>query len=306
MIRIMVGLVLSLVATPAPAQSCGDAPLQLQVLGSGTATLNGGRAGPAALLWLDGKARVLIDAGPAAALRLQQAEADVADLDAILLSHLRSERSADLPAIIALLGASARTRALPLYGPAGNRWMPSTVTFVRTLFDPTRGAWRHLGDPLSPLARQKYRLEPHDLRLRPAKIGAPRNERAEALAVFAGERERIRALPILAGSTPVLIWRIEAAGKSLAIAAEVASATGAVQEFVHGADLLLAAPSVQEETGVDVPALARLAQAAKVKRLVLGGAVAPTPAVDEETAALIRRHYDGPIEFATDLGCLSP
>jgi ribonuclease BN (tRNA processing enzyme) len=303
--RLLVGLLLSMVAALAQAQSCGDVPLQLQVLGSGTASSSGNRAGPAALVWLYGKARVLIDAGPAAALRLQQAEANVADLDAILLSHLHSERSADLPAVIGLLGASARTRALPLYGPAGNRWMPSTVTFVRTLFDPTRGAWRHLGDPLSPLARQKYRLEPHDLRARPARLTTPRNDRDETLAVFAGERTRIRALPILVGSVPMLIWRIEAAGKSLALAADV-SANAAVQEFVRGVDLLLAAPSAQEETGVDVAALARLAQAAKVKRLVLSGGIAPTPALDEETAALIRRHYEGPIEFATDLGCLAP
>jgi ribonuclease BN (tRNA processing enzyme) len=306
MSRLLLGLVLWVVAAPVPAQSCGDAPTQLQILGSGGTKPNGKRAGPAALLWVHGKARVLIDAGPATALRLQQAEADIGDLDAILLSNLRSERSADLPALMTVLETSARTRPLPLYGPAGNRWMPSTVAFVRTLFDPTRGAWRHLGDPLSPLARQTYRLEAHDLRARPAKIGVGRDERNEPLTVLAGERMRIRALPILAGSTPTLLWRIEAGGKSVAVAADMAGAAAAVREFVQGADLLLATPGASQEKGVDVAELARLAQAAGIKRLVLSADAAPAPGYDTETAALLRRHYHGPIDFASDLACLAP
>jgi hypothetical protein len=49
-----------------------------------------------------------------------------------------------------------------------------------------------------------------------------------------------------------------------------------------------------------------VAQAAKVKRLVLGAGIARVPAADEETALLIRRHYDGAVDFATDLACFAP
>jgi ribonuclease BN (tRNA processing enzyme) len=310
MMRLLAALALIANAALAEAQSCDSAPLQLQILGSGSADTSGKRAGPAALVWIDGKARLLIDAGPAAALRLLQAEANVDDLDAILLSHLRADRTADLASVIGLLGASARTRRLPLYGPDGNRWMPSTVTFVRTLFDPIRGAWRHLGSALSPLASQSYKLEPRDLRQRPGKLSVTRDDRADPLPAFAGERARISALPIMVATTltttPMLIWRVEVAGKVLVLAADVTTAPEAVQRFANGADLLVATPLANIETPTDVTALARLARAAKVKRLALSIGSAPTPTNEEETAALIRRHYDGTVDFPNDLNCLTP
>src|SRR6185436_20352161 len=150
------------VTTAASAQtvSCGSAPLQVQILTSGGAeSFDGGTSG--ILVWIQGKSRLLVDAGPGTALHFAQTGASVADLDALLFTHLRLERTGDFPALLQLSTAAKRNRALPTYGPGGNRLMPSTVSFVRSLFDPTRGAWRYLGDLLSPLTRAPYKLDPH-------------------------------------------------------------------------------------------------------------------------------------------------
>lgn len=130
--RFALALLLLTTHAVAVAQSCTGTPVQLQILGSGGVDLADTRAGTAALLWIDGKARLLLDTGPGAALRFAQSGARLADLDAILLSQLRAGHSADLPALLQLPVTPPRARSLPLYGPAGNRWMPSTVTFVRT------------------------------------------------------------------------------------------------------------------------------------------------------------------------------
>ena len=58
----------------------------VQVLGSGGPIADDGRASSAYLIWVDGKSRVLIDAGGGAFLRFAEAEADFRDLDFIGLS----------------------------------------------------------------------------------------------------------------------------------------------------------------------------------------------------------------------------
>src|SRR6266566_3509977 len=137
--RACAALCLGLVVPLAQAQSCASSPVQLQILGSGDAAMVGERAGASLLVWVNGKSRIMIDAGSGAAMRFEQAGGNAADLEAILLTHLRLARTADLPALVQSPSAMTRTRALAIYGPGGNPAMPSTVSFVRALFDPTLG-----------------------------------------------------------------------------------------------------------------------------------------------------------------------
>ena len=59
-----------------------------------------GRASTSYLVWEDGKARVLLDAGGGSALRFGESGARVADIDAVLFSHLHSDHSADFPVLV--------------------------------------------------------------------------------------------------------------------------------------------------------------------------------------------------------------
>ena len=81
-------LAVLLAASPVQGQACSGNGAILQVLGSGGPRINATRASASYLLWLDGKGRVLIDAGGGAFLRYGQAAGRLEDLALIAISHL--------------------------------------------------------------------------------------------------------------------------------------------------------------------------------------------------------------------------
>src|SRR4029077_20175814 len=134
----------------AGAQSCGAKGVALQVLGSGGPELQDKRASSSYLLWEDGQARVLVDAGGGSALRFGESGAQMSQLDVILFSHFHVDHSGDFPALIKSSWFEDRKRALPVYGPIGNDFMPSTTEFVGDFFGEKRGAFRYLSELLVP------------------------------------------------------------------------------------------------------------------------------------------------------------
>ena len=301
--RALPALLLWLVAAPAQAQTCEASGVQLQVLGSGGPELYDRRASSSYLVWLNGKARVLIDIGGGAALRFHEAGARVEDLDAILLTHLHVDHSADLPALIKASWFGKRVEPLDIYGPHGNNIMSSTVNFVRTLFDKTRGAYRYLGDFLSPLDKTTYKLKPHDV---PIKSSPP-------VAAFKLDHGRAQAATVTHGAFPALAWRVEMGGKSVVISGDTNGDGEQLERLAKGADLLVAHNAVPEgavgiERGLHMPpsVIGQIAHNAQVKQLVLSHRMARTLGKEDETLAAIRKKYDGATAFANDLDCFKP
>ena len=142
-------LLMAAASTVSSAAVCTGKGIELQVLGSGGPELVDARASSGYLVWVDGKAKIMVDAGGGIALRFRQAGAKMADLDMILLSHLHTDHAADIPALIKSGLFEERKRALPIYGPPGNEVMPSTVEFLEDLFDKKRGAYRYLKEMVS-------------------------------------------------------------------------------------------------------------------------------------------------------------
>jgi ribonuclease BN (tRNA processing enzyme) len=120
--RLLIILLLLGLATPSAAQPCGDTGVSLQVLGSGGPALVANHAGSGVLIWIDGQARALVDAGGGAALRFADSGARMADLDVLLLTRLHASHTADLPALVESARHEPRTRPLPIFGPPGNRY----------------------------------------------------------------------------------------------------------------------------------------------------------------------------------------
>ena len=119
--RFVLGLLGLAWLSTAAAQTCGTAaPVQVQVLGSGGPELHDRRAASGYLVWIEGKARVLVDIGGGAALRFGESGATVSDLDVILLTRLHAGHSADLPALLEASLFEKRVRPLPIL-PAGKR-----------------------------------------------------------------------------------------------------------------------------------------------------------------------------------------
>ncbi len=290
------GAWMSAVAAP----TCGTAPVQVQALGPGGPEL-GKRAAGAYLVWIDGKPRALIDIGTGASLRFRAAGANVTDLDVILLTRLHVDRAADLPVLVDSSLAENRGQPLPLYGPSGNKFMPSTVTFVRALFDSTRGAYRHLGNFLNPLAKDTYKLRPNDVGEERRRLGARRAPDPDILSAFANERLRTSAVYVAHGSAPALAWRMDAGTKSIAFSEDSGVNGGGLERLIKNADLLIVNLSVPAT--ISPSAVARLAQTAGVKQLVLSPRLS-----GNETEALdsIKKHFAGPVAFAGDLECFTP
>ena len=303
-------LLLALLApgVPALAEHCGTDGVGLQVLGSAGPELIARRAANSHLLWVHGKARVLVDAGGGAALRFTESGAHLRDLDALVLTSLYADHTSDLPALVQATAFEARDRNLPIFGPPGNRQMPATVAFVRDLFDSTRGAWRHLGDYLAPLARSSYKLAARDVRPAPARLGAPRpTEASPLMSVFSNDALQIRAVAASHNNAPALALRIDVGGKSIVFAGEAQTGDPALTALADEADLLIvqhAHPQADDSTSAATPsAIGRLAQATHSKQVLLVHRTPVTHGQEDNTLAAIRRSFAGPVVFAEDLGC---
>ena len=115
-------------------QTCGSQGVAVQVLGSGGPELQDKRASSSYLVWEDGRPRVLVDAGGGSALRFGESGAQMSQLDVILFTHYHVDHSGDFSALIKSSWFEDRNRPLPIYGPEGNDFMPSTTEFVSDLF----------------------------------------------------------------------------------------------------------------------------------------------------------------------------
>ena len=301
-------LVVALLASSATAmaQACGGGGALLQVLGSGGPDMGDRRAASSLLVWIDGKARVLVDAGAGAALRFAESGAQTDDLDVLLLTRLYADHTSDLPALAETAKLQARTRTLPVYGPVASRLMPSTVMFVRGTFDSLRGTYRYLGDLIAPLGKTSYKLEPHDVTPPPAKIGAPRVRAPAPIPVFRNERVRILALPVTTDNIPALAYRIETGDRAVVVTGDAAADGADLRPLGGGVDLLAVPHAVPEGAAGPDPtpsALGRLAQELAAHQLVLVHRTPATRGREEESLAAIRKTYSGPVQFADDLGC---
>jgi ribonuclease BN (tRNA processing enzyme) len=281
------------------AQSCGSAGLAVQVLGSGGPELQDKRASTSYLIWDQGTARVMIDAGGGSALRFGESGAQMSQLDVVLFSHFHIDHSGDFPALVFSSWFEDRKRPLPVYGPPGNNFMPSTTEFVRDLFSEPRGAWRYLSELVEPGTQGSYTLVPRDVVAGSKPVLAFRNS---DMAVY--------AVRVIHGGFPALAWRVEMDGKRIVFSGDTNGEGDGLTQLALDADLFVAHNAVPEgATGVErrlhmPPSVIGMTAAnAHVKRLVLSHRMLRTLGRESETQAEIKRHFSGPIEFANDLEC---
>ena len=116
--------------------------LEVVVLGSGGPRAFG-RAGASYIVLVEGKPRILVDAGPGAFLRIGELNLDLESVDTILLTHLHIDHSADLAAFF---NARALTSDGPIvyrvFGPDEAGLFPKTSRFVDLLVG-DRGAFEY-------------------------------------------------------------------------------------------------------------------------------------------------------------------
>src|SRR6201984_3885195 len=76
----------------ANAQTCGEEGVAVQVLGSGGPEMQDKRASTSYLIWENGRARVMVDAGGGSALRFGESGAQMSQLDVFLFSHFHIDQ----------------------------------------------------------------------------------------------------------------------------------------------------------------------------------------------------------------------
>jgi ribonuclease BN (tRNA processing enzyme) len=282
------------------AQSCGTAGLEMQVLGSGGPELQDKRASSSYLIWDHGRARVMVDAGGGSELRFGASGAHMSQLDVFLFSHFHVDHSGGFPALIFSSWFGERSRALPVYGPAGNEYMPSTTEFVHDLFGDPHGAWRYLSELVEPGQRGSYQIEPHNVA-----TAAPR-------LVWRNSDIAVYAVRVVHGAFPALAWRVEMGGKRIVFSGDTNGEGNGLTELATNADLFVAHNAVPEgasgvERRLHMPpsVIGATAGNAHVKQLVLSHRMLRTLGKEKETQEEIRRHYAGPLAFANDLDCFS-
>lgn len=297
---LLVGLLLSCTFLPsAGAQSCGAQGVALQVLGSGGPELQDKRASSSYLVWNNGQARVLIDAGGGSALRFGESGAQMSQLDVLFFTHFHVDHSGDFPGLIKSSWFEDRKRPLPIYGPAGNDFMPSTTEFASDFFGAKHGAYRYLSELLVPGEEGTYKMQPHNV------VAG-----STPLAVFRSGDLTVSAVRVIHGAVPALAWRVELGGKAIVFSGDTNGDDDGLARLAMNADLFVAHNAVPEgvagvERRLHMPpsVIGRIAEQAHVKKLVLSHRMLRTLGKEDQTQAEIKKRYAGPIVFANDLDC---
>src|ERR1700738_5684987 len=94
---LILSLILCAAITPRAQASVAKPSLEVVVLGSGGPRAFG-RAGSSYIVLIDGKPRILLDAGPGAFVRIGELNIDLGQVDIVLLTHLHTDHSGDLAA----------------------------------------------------------------------------------------------------------------------------------------------------------------------------------------------------------------
>ena len=295
LLNTIAGLALLLSWQPAMAMVCGNQGVHVQVFGPGDAAIAG--TSSSYLVWLDGKARTLVNTGAGTAMSFARSGARVTDLDVILFSELHVASTADLPWLLQFSLPENRARPLPIYGPDRGKLMPSTVTFVRTLFDTKRGVYRYLGELLSPLGKQTYKLQPHDVK----------TKRNANPTVYRNERLLISTVRLVHEPIPTLGWRIEAGGKTIVFSSDRLENAADLERLARDSELLIISRHFDEGSTGTVRVLApaaivKLASKVGVKQLAFTSSV---PAATSQDRAL-QDVQGAATAFPAPMDCLAP
>ena len=133
------------------------------------------------------------------------------------------------------------------------------------------------------------------------------------LPVYGADGLQVAALGVTHGSVPALAYRVEYGGRSLVFSGDQNGDDAQFVDFARGADLLVMAHAVPEDTGLVAARLHALpseigtiAQGAGVKHLLLSHLMRRSEQTLDQSLGIIRSHYPGPITIAEALLCLEP
>lgn len=285
-------------ADPAPADC--QTGISLQLLGSGGPISDDKRASSGAVIWIDGKARLLIDAGGGTFLRYGQSGAKLEDLDFIGISHFHTDHVTDLPAILKGAYFTTNTHDLKLVGPTGDANFPSMTAFFQREFGKSGAAFQYLSGLADASDGLKLAVHPSDV-----DVKAPRG-----VVVWKGDGVTVSALGIPHGDVPTLAYRIETPRGVIVLSADQNGSRKEFVDFARGADILMMPAAIDDDADAASKFLhapptvvGRIAAEINPGMLVLDHFMGRSLKDQKTNVAIIRRYFKGPVYAARDLSC---
>jgi ribonuclease BN (tRNA processing enzyme) len=222
-------------------------------------------------------------------------------LEAILLTHLHVDHSADIPAYIKGAYFSSRSRPLVVYGPDKNRLMPSTSQYLERLFG-AQGAFSYLSSFLSGGPGANFKLSAVDVPLiRDKKHHYPLSDDLHAYAIFTHH-----------GPVASVAWQVAIDGCLITFSGDMSNQYDVLTTFAEGSDILVVNHAVPESArgiarNLHMPpsVIGEIASKANVKTLVLSHFMRRTLGQVDTSITTIKKHFDGDIKIATDQQMIS-
>jgi ribonuclease BN (tRNA processing enzyme) len=284
-----------------PAPLCPPAEgLALQVLGSGGPIADDARASSSYIVWVDGKSRVLIDAGGGSFLRFGEARASFNDLEFVGLSHFHADHSADFVALLKSGNFAGRQRPLTVAGPSGSNRFPGLDEFLQANLNAADGAFKYLSGYLDGEGNLP-RLDAKEI-AEDAKAGADLLAGQDSMSIFAQH--------VPHGIVPALGIRVEVQDKSIVFSSDQNGSDPEFAKFAQDASTLVMHMPIPEDSGDAakqlhaVPSrIAEIAAAASADRLLLSHFMARSLRNFDENVQIVREGYEGELLVADDLAC---
>ena len=297
----LIGLLL---ATQVCAQESAVCPpaegVALQVLGSGGPIADDGRASASYIVWIDGKSKVLIDAGGGAFLRFGEAGGSFNDLEFVGLSHFHTDHSVDFMALLKSGNFANRDRPLTVAGPSGTPRFPGLDDFLQANLNSETGAFKYLSGYLDGSGGLP--------RLDAREIGADASS-GDLLAD--DEFLAVSAQHVPHGIVPALGFRVETQDKSFVFASDQNGSDPGFPKFASDASLLIMHMPIPENAGGAarqlhaIPSrIGEVAAESGADRLLLSHFMARSLDSFEDNVAFVRGKFDGELLVAEDLYCL--
>jgi ribonuclease BN (tRNA processing enzyme) len=296
-----------------------EGKFSIMVLGSGApAAQPVGRASAGYMIFVGGKAKILMDVGGGVYQRIADSGMNLTDLEIVLLSHLHVDHVGDIDPVVKAMFFHNRLNGFPrdpamklhIFGPdkapAGApppalRY-PTTNAFIDGHFDETHGVEAYLNDfaPVIggiPLNYMTHSIE-HDNSL-------------GVRTIWDQDGLVIKTIGVPHGPAPSLAFRIEYMGKSIAYSGDTTSKSvnGNMIEISRDSDLLFYDAAILDGTGAPFinlhttpTRMGEVARDAGVKKLVLSHLTPITePNTDAVKDSVRNAGYEGKVKVAKDL-----
>ena len=263
--------------------------IEFEVLDSGGPEIDG-RASTSYLLWIDGRARLIVDMGSGSMLRFEQSSAQLEDLEAVVLTHLHIDHSVDLPAFIKAGYFSSRKKSLDIIGPQGNTYFPSINEFVHILFG-KHGAYQYMQDVLTP--------ESDSFTIIPLTVSKSMHKQYKDFS--------LEMVEVHHGIVPALAVKIVVEQKIIVISGDTNNANHRLEKLAKNADLFVAHHAIPQSTSgyatqlhMSPAIIGAVAKSAHVKKLLLTHRMNRTIGDENKTRQEIEKNYKGKVIFAED------